>query len=644
MAKPAVRLTVIGAGFAVGLAALAARAAQVQLVDGATYAARATAQRTDSIVLPARRGGLFDRDGVPLATTEDVYHVGLNAKEFRAGRGDVALVARRLGVNEGQVRRALRRPYAHFEGPYPADRVHPLRGVPGVYLETELVRTHPDPDFARLVLGRPAMPGRPASGLERVLDSLLAGTPGRAVVLRDGRGRRYESPARQGAFPVSGHDVYLTLDATIQDIVETALAEAIERLDAAGGDVVVLEPHSGEILALASRGARGAPGTGVFTSVFEPGSTAKVFAAAALLEHQLVEPTDSVYAEAGKWVLPYRTMRDDHEFPRAWMTFAEAIRVSSNIGTVKFAQRLTPAQQYEMLRAFGIGAYTGVEYPAEARGRLPRPDRWSGTTAQSLAIGYELSVTPLHLAQAYAAIASEGVLMRPTLVHRVRDAGGRIVYRHRPEPVRRVVQPATAARLRELLREVVTEGGTGRSAALSTYELAGKTGTARVAGPRGYVPGAHTAVFASLFPAENPQLVMVVKLDSPRGAYAALTAAPLTRSVLEQVLAARTGALDRRPLAVDAPPEAAPAADADDEPAPRHVVAWPPVEEAETAASRRVPNVVGLSLREAAARLHRAGLQVRATGFGTVSGMTPPAGDSVAVGSLVTVRAEGRSP
>jgi len=426
--------------------------------------------------------------------------------------------------------------------------------------------------------------------------------------------------------------------------VEAALAEAIDRLEANGGDVVILDPRTGEILALTSRTARGGATSGVLTSVFEPGSTAKVFAAAALLEHELVRETDSVYGERGKWVLPHRTIHDDHpdDMP-TWMTLAEAIRVSSNIGTVKFAQRLTPAQQYLMLRAFGLGAATGVEFPAESRGSLTRPDRWSGTTPQALAIGYEVSLTPLQLAAAYAAVANDGVLLRPTLVKQVRDPRGRIVYQHRPEPVRRVMRSEVARELRDMLRGVVTEGGTGQSAGLQTYELAGKTGTARQAGPGGYATDRHTAVFAAVFPAEDPQLVSVVKLDAPQWGYAALSAAPLTRRMLEQALAARATGIDRGKLARDA--ARLPVAEGKPVRAvvPRAIVAWPRVAPSDSVAARRVPNVTGLAPREAVARLHRAGFAVRLLGIGEVRRTEPAPGSSARPGTVITVHTEARS-
>jgi cell division protein FtsI (penicillin-binding protein 3) len=309
---------------------------------------------------------------------------------------------------------------------------------------------------------------------------------------------------------------------------------------------------------------------------------------------------------------------------------------------VKLAARLTPEQQYEMLRDFGLGTPTGVEYPAESGGRLKPPAQWSGTTPASLAMGYELAVTALQLAQAYAAVANDGLMVQPTLIREIRSPDGDVVYRHTPQPVRRVVTPAVAEELLGLLRGVVYPGGTGATAALTSYEVAGKTGTARRAGPDGYIPGSYTTSFVSLFPADDPQLVMVVKLDDPEAAYARLTAAPVTRRVLEQVLATRLGPLDRTRLTtsrVSREPEIGAEAGS------RTWVSSFPIVRAEDPKSLKViPDVMGLSLRSAAKKLHAEGFRVRATGWGVVDSVVPPVGDSAARGSLVTLMARESAP
>ena len=538
-------------------------------------------------------------------------------------------IAHHLDVPVSRVREKLRSRWAMF-GAHSAVATRSLRGLRGVNLESVWRRRYPLGRLARGILGYPGA----GSGIESVLDTVLTGVPGETVKLRGRSGRVYESPARLAAAPVPGNDVYLTIDADVQEIVERAIEDAVAQFDAEGGDIVVVEPHTGEILALAWRGETSASAV---AAPFEPGSTAKLFAAAALLTHRLVAPEDSVWTERGRFDMEYRTVTDDH--PEGWLTLRGVIRRSSNIGMVKFAERLTPAQQYTMLRDFGLGTSTGLDFPTRTSGFVPRPDRWSGTTAASLAMGYELSVTTLQLAMAYAAIANDGLLLEPTLVREVRSPAGRTLYRHVPRPVRRVVSAAVADTLRDMLRAVVYRGGTGEAAALYSHEVAGKTGTARVAESGGYVPGKYRTSFVSIFPAENPQLVMVIKLDDPAREYwsAAMTAAPVTRRVLLQLLAARTSVLNRAALQAE---RVAAAVDTVREPdVEPWVIAWPVPSQEEGERDVAVPDVIGSSVRDAAAALHAVGFRVQVEGWGRVVRTTPSAGTAAEVGALVTVRA-----
>src|SRR2546428_116919 len=242
------------------------------------------------------------------------------------------------------------------------------------------------------------------------------------------------------ARPGAGHDVVPSTDAEVQEVAQRALDDGLRRRDAEGGDVVMLDPATGEVLAIASRQRDGTARPSAFIDTFEPGSVAKIFAAAALLSLKRVRPGEHVSGEDGTYRLPGRTITD--EDPQPTLTLADAIRVSSNIAIVKFAARLTPAEQYGMLRDFGFGALTGIEFPGEAAGRLRPPSEWTRPSAASLAIGYELSVTPIQVAAAYAALANGGLLLQPTLIREVRSPEGRVLYRHEPEPVRRAVSPS----------------------------------------------------------------------------------------------------------------------------------------------------------------------------------------------------------
>src|SRR6266571_7183395 len=507
MAKPAVRLQVVEIGVFLGLGLLAGRSAQVQLIQGRRWTEEARAQRTERIVLAARRGTLADRHGTPLALTHETYHVGVAPNELRDPVKDGALISRQLGLPARAWPQALRKRYAYFAGPFSTLEVQPLRSVRGVHLEPVSNRFYPAPELAHATIGRVGDDGRGASGLERTLDSLLAGRPGAAVVLKDRAGREYESPARVIALPEAGLDVVLTLDAELQEIAQRALDESLQRMDADGGDVVMLDPATGEVLALASRrrdgggggGGRGTARPSAFTDTFEPGSIAKIFAVAALLSLGRVAPGERVSGEGGKYRLPWRTITDEQPLPS--LTLADAIRVSSNIAMAKFVTRLEPEEQYLMLRDFGFGAPTGIEFPAEATGRLRPPSEWTRPSAASLAMGYELSVTPIQVAMAYGALANDGLLLEPTLIREVRSGGGGgggVRYRHRPEPVRRVVSREVAAALRSMLRGVV-ERGTGTEAALTNFPVAAKTGTARRVVNGRYAAGEYTASFAALF-------------------------------------------------------------------------------------------------------------------------------------------------
>ena len=656
MAKLLVRLRVVEIGLGIALLALVLRSAQVQLIEGGKYAAVAKAQRTERVVLEARRGTLYDRHGLGLALTQETYHLGIAPNELRDPARDAATIARRLRLAPRDVERALHRRYAWFAGPFTTLEVQPLRTVRGIHLEPVLRRFYPAPEFARAVIGRVGEDGRGGGGggggLERLLDTLLAGTPGAAVVLKDRAGREYESPARVIADPVAGSDVVLTIDAELQEIAQRALDDAIDNMEADGGDVVMLDPASGEILAVASRRADGSMRPSAFTETFEPGSLAKIFAAAALIMYDRVRPNDHVSGEGGTYRMPGRPTPLTDEHPLPTLTLADAIRVSSNIALAKFSARLHPDEQYGVLRAFGFGAPTGVNFPAESPGRLRPPRDWSRPSSASLAIGYELAVTPIQLAAAYGAIANDGVLLEPTLIREIRggaggggggEPNGAVLYRHRPEPVRRVVSPQVAARLRDLLRGVVDPGGTGERAALANFQLAAKTGTARrVVGGR-YAAGQYTASFAALFPADAPQLVVVMKIDNPqRGSYfAAQTAAPVTRSMLEQALAARTVALDRGRLSNVAPTADRAPLDEPDGVVP-YVVQWPYVPDSAPAAQpdRIVPNVAGRPLREAARALHQRGFKVVVKGWGVVHHTWPAAGAGAAAGTTVTVFGE----
>jgi cell division protein FtsI (penicillin-binding protein 3) len=650
------RITLVGAAFVLAAIAIVVRAVDVQLVHGDSWRRRAAEQQTVRVELPAQRGAIYDRNGVAIALSQVTYGVGVAPKEVSDATRAAELLAKALGKRRDEIARVLAsdRVWVEWPGPYDWNAVAPLKSVRGVYLEQRLQRFYPRPDLAAGLIGRTDQTGHGASGLERALDSTLAGRPGSAVMLRDRAGHTYPSPSRPAVEPQSGEDVYLTVDAELEEIAERALATAVATTRASGGDVVILQPATGEILALASIRQNPAEGSGL-GDAFEPGSTAKIFTAAALLRAGKATAADTIFGENGHYVLNGRAIDDVH--PNRELTLADVIRVSSNIGIAKFSTRLTPAEQFEALRDFGFGTPTGIELAGESPGRLRNPRFWTVESPASLAMGYEAAVTPLQLAAAYGALANGGVLLEPTIVREIRDADGTVRSVERARPVRRAVSASIASQLTHMLQGVVEEG-TGRSAALGTYSLAGKTGTPRRTVNGRYLAGHYTPNFVGLFPAQDPQLVLVVKLDDPQGDYlSGATAAPVVRSILEAALATPGVTVDRgrlaevakqrRPVAQPGLPggedgaaangraeEAAPVSDV--------VVAWPPsAAPRDSTSPRTVPDVAGLTLRAAARVLHQHGFEVRVEGWGKVAGTSPAAGSAAPAGSTVTVRAGG---
>jgi len=648
MARVQARLGLLQAVLALAFLAVAGRAAQVQLWQGGRYAAEASRTRTEVRTLEARRGTLYDRRNQALAVTQEYYRVGIAPNEVVERSALIRVAARQLGVSPASLQRgfASDKPYLYFYGPYTASDVEPLRAFKGVHLEGDFLRFYPAERLAGRVIGRMGPDGSSPSGLERALAPLITGAPGEEVVLKDRRGRRYESPGRLRRDPVPGNDVVLTLDAELQDIAEQSLAETIKEFEAEGGDIVFLDPRTGEILAVASQ-KNGQPELMAFTEPFEPGSTAKIFTAAALESLGRVDSTDKVSGEGGVWDMPLSNGRtrhivDVHE-QDGMLNLAQAIQVSSNIAMAKFSQRLTPQEQYEQLRDFGFGAPAGIELPSESRGILYRPDRWQPELSRaSVAMGYEFEVTALQLASAYAAIANDGILLTPTLVREVRAPDGSVLYRHQPEPVRRAVSPEVAAQLRQFLKLASGKGGTGSGAQVGNYGVLGKTGTAHRF-RNGHWVDEYVASMAAMFPADDPQLVVVVKIDAPHSGeiYGGEVAAPVVRSMLEQALASKRTAFDRarlNPVEAAAPLATPPPADAP--PPSRVAVPWPVPPDTAPPAAATVPQVVGTTLRAAALAMHRRGFRVVVEGTGAVVRSDPAAGASALPGTTVHLWAE----
>lgn len=626
------------------------RTGQLQVMEAEDWREAARAQNAAREEVPAPRGGIYDRDGEPLALESAEFRGYLAPGETPDPAAAAALVARVLDLSPPQARRLRSgsrgwNVMPRFVTLEERDRL--LSAVRrGLHFEPVADRVHPQGGLAVGLLGGVSPDGKGRSGLEMELDSLLRGEPGAALRRRDAMGGEYRLPNAQIDRPRSGHDVWLTLDAQLQRLAQDALERALAKTGASGGDVLMMDPASGEILALASRRVDGDARVPAFTDPYEPGSTLKPFLLSSLLAEEKASLGERIDTEDGTLERDGRVIRDVHEADT--LTVAEVVRYSSNVGAAKLSERLPPGLQYRYLRDFGFGLPTGIEHPTESPGRLRRPDSWSGFSQASLAMGYEISVTSLQLAAAYGALANGGVLMRPHLVREVRAPDGSVIHRTRPEALRRVIPREVADRVTRVLSSVV-QSGTGSRAALATLPLAGKTGTARVASSGGYQEGRYAASFVGYTPVEDPSLVILTKLDDPQGQYfGGLTAAPISRSTLQAALATRGIALPRSARTATPSRHRWTEPDAARGEAGSFVFALdePGVPSAGSGESpgasgedgRRVlPDLRGLPFRTAAARLHELGLRVMVRGSGQVEAQQPPPGATARSGARVVL-------
>jgi cell division protein FtsI (penicillin-binding protein 3) len=672
------RLAIVHAFLIIFALALVARAGKVQVIEGKDWVARARRQHFFAGSTSAPRGEILDASGNTLVESREMTRVALALPEVR----DTAFVLKALHharVDADAVRAAIarHRRWIDLPGLYTTADVASLSKLNGIHLTPVLQRVYANSGGIKRIVGSLDGQGNPLDGLELALDTLLRGDSGKVRLARDKDGRALDSPDGWTEQPKAGSTVVLTINNTLQDICERELSIAVDSLRADGGDIVVMNPHTGEILALASsRVGKTTFSNTAVTEPFEPGSTLKPFVAASLLENGRARPTDIVDTHNGRIELDGRVIIDMHKAQS--LSLADVIRYSSNVGIVEFGQRLTPRQKYETFRNLGFGMPLGVPLPAEASGTLREPKQWSKQSSASILMGYEIAVTPLQLVTAYAAIANGGELLEPHLVKEVRSIDGKVLYRAEPRSVRRVMSGEVARTVQQMLLAVVREG-TATKADLATFDVAGKSGTARRTSQNaGYVAGNYTASFVGLFPGNDPQYVVLVKLDNPRGAHYAGgdIAAPVTQIVLRAALAARDAALDREDLAASektavAQSQVDPAdhtnsvaevkfvrrndAEGPDRPAQdsydpnRNVAKRDPSEgtasyvielpaslksAAVAIASRAIPDVRGLSVREAVRAIHSAGFRVRLVGAST-AGTFPAAGTIATPGTLV---------
>lgn len=545
----ACRLGIVVCMLGLGFVAVLARLYVVQVAQHTALQTQAAPQHSRMVKLHPERGRVFDRRGRVLATSVFVPSVYARPRELEHPQKAAQHLARILGLSAATVQQRVteRAPFVWLARQVPpevADQVQALK-LRGVGVITEARRYYPKRHLAGQVLGFVGVDGKGLGGLEYHYNRDLTATARHLILPRDARGR-WSQPVDTGvvAHP-RGADLYVTLDERLQQIAEKEIASQVKQVGAKSGVVVMMQPQTGDILAMAAYpffdpNVFHNPSQRVWqrnrsvTDPVEPGSTFKLVMAAAALEEQTVRPGERFFCENGELLRGRRRIRDYK--PYDVLNFTEILAYSSNIGAIKVNERLRPTQFYDYMRRFGFGEKSQVDLPGEDAGQVRHPRRWSRFSHDSLTLGQEITVTPLQLATAFAAVANGGWLMQPRIVQRIagRDAIQDIPVQAR----RRILSQRTTGQLTAMLTQVVASG-TGSPAAIEGYAVAGKTGTAqKVDAARGGY--SHTKVLASFVgyvPAEDPQVVILVMVDEPkRQRWGSLAAAPVFRRIAQQAM------------------------------------------------------------------------------------------------------------
>lgn len=534
------RVLLVCGFFGLCSAALLVRALDLQVINQSFYRQQGDARFLREIPIATSRGMITDRNGEPLAISSPVESIWVNPKELLKAPERLPQLAQALGMPQDELASRLSA-RADKEFVYLKRRINPDEAtrilaldIPGVAGQREYRRFYPQGEVLAHVLGFTNIDDRGQEGLELAFDDWLSGTPGAKRVIRDNKGRIVENvDLVRAAQP--GHDLVLSIDRRIQYLTHRELRNAIAETGASSGSAVVLDVATGEVLAMANfptfnpnavgSSPRDAHRNRAVTDLMEPGSTMKPITVAAGLEAGVITPQTLFDTNPG-WI-PNGTYRTTDTHNYGVLDTTGIIRKSSNVGAAMVAKRLTNAQFNAFVRRFGYGTSTHSGFPGEAAGLFPQPDRWSGTSKQTMSYGYGLNATPLQIATAYAALGNGGMLHQPSFI------------KDQHNPPKRVLDPAIAHDVLQMMQTVTEPGGTATQAAILGYHVAGKTGTSRKASAGGY-SRRYIGYFAGLVPVDHPRFAMVVAVNDPdpsrKGYYGGVVSAPVFRNVMEGAL------------------------------------------------------------------------------------------------------------
>lgn len=638
-----IRIRIFGLLFIAIFLVIAGRGYYLQVVQAPQLQDRADQQRQRIVELAPQRGTIVDRNGEPLAIsldTKSLYADPIMVKQPEKVAGQLAEL---LKVEKKELFSLLssKKRFVWLKrklDPEVAEQVRALK-IAGLQFVPEHKRFYPQSGVGAHVVGFTGLDPRGLEGVELEYDQVLQGESGRLLSQRDARGRGMATADQLVQGGVPGYNLQLTLDRSLQYIAEKELARVVKETGAVGGTVVVMEPASGKILAMASQPDYNPnlPGKSrissrrnrAVTDMFEPGSTFKPFVLAGVIEEQLVQLNQKIYCENGRYEVGGKVIRDTKKHRN--LNLQEMLKYSSNIGFAKLGKALEREKFYSYLSGFGFGQLTGLDLPGESPGLLRDSSSWFEIDLAAISFGQGLTVTPIQIASAMAAIANGGVLMKPYLVEKVTGAEGETVQRYLPQVTRRVVSERTAKLVGDMMVTVTEPGGTGTRAALPGYRVAGKTGTAQKVDPvtGGYSIDKRVSSFIGFVPAERPALVVSVVVDEPEGkGYGGVVAAPVFARIVEQSLSHLNilpkGTVDSFQVAQQAV-----------EPLPDLAPLLP---EPESLDGLVMPDFRGMSYRQVLQGMQEKKLNLKLSGSGQVVEQSPAPGASIRYGKQAWVR------
>ncbi|HYK38453.1 MAG TPA: penicillin-binding protein [Candidatus Eremiobacteraceae bacterium] len=671
-----VRLLIVAGCLVLWMAAVFVRLGTLQFIEHSYYLGRAHRQQQRTVEITPKRGAIFDRNMHPLAMSTEVEsayaiptELGDNKDQAAQLLSGIVQIPRDVlasKFNSGNTFVWVSRKLP----PEKSDAIKEL-SLKGIYTMKENERFYPNRDLAAHVLGFVNMDEKGISGLEFQLDKDVRGKGDRILVMADAKQRWFDG---EQAKRDEGANVVLTLDTKIQYIAERELQAAIAHTHASAGTVIIQNPNTGEILALANwpKFNPNSPGDAkpetrmnpAVSGIYEPGSTFKLITLSAALDQNITRPDEVWDCENGAVTVSGHKIHDHKRF--GMLAVSDILAQSSDVGSIKIALRLGAPRFYEYIRAFGFGQKTGIELPWESRGMLGSLDTWSGISIGTISMGQEIGVTPIQLVTAVSAIANGGSLHKPYLVSEIRK-GDQLLYSGdatRPE-ARQVLRPDTAATVRKLMEGVIlSQHGTGRSARLDGWSAAGKTGTAQKIDPetKRYSPSQYIASFTGFAPINNPAVTILVSLDSPVGEHeGGQVAAPVFKRIAEQVLpyldvprdvpvtaklvqasyrdveeAPDTSLNDFNPVSLDE--------EKLEKPMKKEPVVPSVTVALDEGGDIAVPDFHGKTVREVAESCLRLGLDPIVIGSGLAQEQSPAAGAKVRRGAKITARFDAVAP